>query len=136
MPRPLIVAEKYQTGFDQPLLHTMCVDKRLADVQAVQPLSRRLPASSTLTATVAPAAQSPFLLVETVAFTMLSTSGVSVRRVTTSPDVKPHSTPAFTQSHWCLPQRYALPDPMPVVEPTMPPAFSFVCLAFTISIWL
>jgi len=36
----LIVAEKYQTGFDQPLLHTMYVDKRLAGVQAVQALSR------------------------------------------------------------------------------------------------
>jgi len=36
----LIVAEKYQTGFDQPLLHTMFVDKRLAGVQAVQTLSR------------------------------------------------------------------------------------------------
>ena len=38
--RFLIVAEKYQTGFDQPLLHTMYVDKKLADVQAVQTLSR------------------------------------------------------------------------------------------------
>jgi type I restriction enzyme, R subunit len=38
--RMLIVAEKYQTGFDQPLLHTMYVDKRLGDVQAVQTLSR------------------------------------------------------------------------------------------------
>jgi type I restriction enzyme, R subunit len=36
----LIVADKYQTGFDQPLLQTMYVDKRLADVQAVQTLSR------------------------------------------------------------------------------------------------
>ncbi len=36
----LIVADKYQTGFDQPLLHTMYVDKRLAGVQAVQTLSR------------------------------------------------------------------------------------------------
>lgn len=36
----LIVAEKYQTGFDEPLLHTMYVDKRLGDVQAVQTLSR------------------------------------------------------------------------------------------------
>ncbi len=36
----LLVAEKYQTGFDQPLLHTMYVDKRLAGVQAVQTLSR------------------------------------------------------------------------------------------------
>tara|TARA_Y100000296_G_scaffold26795_1_gene31472 strand:+ start:4274 stop:7387 length:3114 start_codon:yes stop_codon:yes gene_type:complete len=36
----LIVAEKYQTGFDQPLLHTMFVDKKLADVKAVQTLSR------------------------------------------------------------------------------------------------
>jgi type I restriction enzyme R subunit len=36
----LIVAEKYQTGFDQPLLHTMFVDRRLGDVQAVQTLSR------------------------------------------------------------------------------------------------
>jgi type I restriction enzyme R subunit len=36
----LIVANKYQTGFDQPLLHTMYVDKRLANVQAVQTLSR------------------------------------------------------------------------------------------------
>jgi len=38
--RFLIVAEKYQTGFDQPLLHTMYVDKPLSDVQAVQTLSR------------------------------------------------------------------------------------------------
>ena len=38
--RLLIVAEKFQTGFDQPLLHTMYVDKRLAGVAAVQTLSR------------------------------------------------------------------------------------------------
>jgi type I restriction enzyme R subunit len=36
----LLVANKYQTGFDQPLLHTMYVDKRLDGVQAVQTLSR------------------------------------------------------------------------------------------------
>jgi type I restriction enzyme R subunit len=36
----LLVAEKYQTGFDQSLLHTMYVDKRLAGLQAVQTLSR------------------------------------------------------------------------------------------------
>lgn len=36
----LLVAEKYQTGFDQPLLHTMYVDKKLAGVKAVQTLSR------------------------------------------------------------------------------------------------
>ena len=36
----LLVADKYQTGFDQPLLHTMYVDKRLAGIQAVQTLSR------------------------------------------------------------------------------------------------
>ena len=36
----LLVAEKYQTGFDQPLLHTMYVDKRLAGLRAVQTLSR------------------------------------------------------------------------------------------------
>lgn len=36
----LIVAEKYQTGFDEPLLHTMFVDKKLSDVKAVQTLSR------------------------------------------------------------------------------------------------
>ncbi|PZR18282.1 MAG: DEAD/DEAH box helicase [Flavobacterium psychrophilum] len=36
----LIVAEKYQTGFDEPLLHTMYVDKQLSDIQAVQTLSR------------------------------------------------------------------------------------------------
>ena len=36
----LIVAEKYQTGFDQPLLQAMYVDKRLDGVQAVQTLSR------------------------------------------------------------------------------------------------
>jgi len=36
----LLVAEKYQTGFDQPLLHTMYVDKKLAGIQAVQTLSR------------------------------------------------------------------------------------------------
>lgn len=38
--RFLIVAQKYQTGFDEPLLHTMYVDKKLAGVQAVQTLSR------------------------------------------------------------------------------------------------
>ena len=38
--RVLLVAEKYQAGFDQPLLHTMYVDKRLAGIQAVQALSR------------------------------------------------------------------------------------------------
>ena len=38
--RVLLVAEKYQTGFDQPLLQTMYVVKRLAGVQAVQALSR------------------------------------------------------------------------------------------------
>jgi type I restriction enzyme R subunit len=36
----LIVADKYQTGFDQPLLHTLYVDKPLAGVKAVQTLSR------------------------------------------------------------------------------------------------
>ena len=36
----LIVAEKYQTGFDEPLLHSMYVDKKLKDVSAVQTLSR------------------------------------------------------------------------------------------------
>jgi type I restriction enzyme, R subunit len=36
----LVVAEKYQTGFDQPLLHTMYVDKKLAGIHAVQTLSR------------------------------------------------------------------------------------------------
>ena len=36
----LLVANKFQTGFDQPLLHTMFVDKRLDGVQAVQTLSR------------------------------------------------------------------------------------------------
>ncbi|EDP6888510.1 DEAD/DEAH box helicase [Campylobacter upsaliensis] len=38
--RFLIVAEKYQTGFDEPLLHTMYVDKRLEGINAVQTLSR------------------------------------------------------------------------------------------------
>ncbi|GJM33173.1 MAG: hypothetical protein DHS20C18_21740 [Saprospiraceae bacterium] len=38
--RFLIVANKYQTGFDEPLLHTMYVDKQLSGVQAVQTLSR------------------------------------------------------------------------------------------------
>jgi type I restriction enzyme R subunit len=36
----LIVADKYQTGFDQPLLQTMYVDKKLSGVKAVQTLSR------------------------------------------------------------------------------------------------
>jgi type I restriction enzyme R subunit len=36
----LLVAEKFQTGFDQPLLHTMYVDKPLSGIQAVQTLSR------------------------------------------------------------------------------------------------
>ncbi|MEN6552841.1 MAG: DEAD/DEAH box helicase family protein, partial [Methanobacterium sp.] len=38
--RMLIVANKYQTGFDQPLLHTMYVDKSLNGIAAVQTLSR------------------------------------------------------------------------------------------------
>lgn len=36
----LIVADKYQTGFDEPLLHSMFVDKKLHGVKAVQTLSR------------------------------------------------------------------------------------------------
>lgn len=36
----LVVAEKYQTGFDQPLIHTIYVDKKLEGVKAVQTLSR------------------------------------------------------------------------------------------------
>ena len=38
--RVLVVAEKFQTGFDQPLLHTMYIDKKLSGVNAVQTLSR------------------------------------------------------------------------------------------------
>lgn len=38
--RILVVANKYQTGFDEPLLHTMYVDKMLSGVKAVQTLSR------------------------------------------------------------------------------------------------
>ena len=38
--RILIVADMFQTGFDEPLLHTMYVDKILYDIQAVQTLSR------------------------------------------------------------------------------------------------
>lgn len=38
--RFLVVADKYQTGYDEPLLHTMYVDKILNDVKAVQTLSR------------------------------------------------------------------------------------------------
>lgn len=50
----LLVANKYQTGFDQPLLQAMYVDKRLDGVQAVQTLSR-------LNRT-APGKASPFVL--------------------------------------------------------------------------
>ncbi len=38
--RIIVVASKFQTGFDEPLLHTMYVDKRLGGVNAVQTLSR------------------------------------------------------------------------------------------------
>ena len=38
--RLLVVANKFQTGFDEPMLHTMYVDKKLGGVQAVQTLSR------------------------------------------------------------------------------------------------
>lgn len=38
--RFLVVADKFQTGYDQPLLHTMYVDKELSDLKAVQTLSR------------------------------------------------------------------------------------------------
>jgi type I restriction enzyme R subunit len=38
--RFLICADKFQTGYDEPLLHTMYVDKRLSGIKAVQTLSR------------------------------------------------------------------------------------------------
>lgn len=38
--RFLVVADKFQTGYDEPLLHTMYVDKLLTDIKAVQTLSR------------------------------------------------------------------------------------------------
>jgi len=38
--RFLVVADKYQTGYDEPLLHTMYVDKQLSGIKAVQTLSR------------------------------------------------------------------------------------------------
>lgn len=38
--RILVVANKFQTGYDEPLLHTMYVDKMLSDIKAVQTLSR------------------------------------------------------------------------------------------------
>ena len=38
--RILVVADMFQTGFDEPLLHTMYVDKILTDIKAVQTLSR------------------------------------------------------------------------------------------------
>ena len=38
--RFLVCADKFQTGYDEPLLHTMYVDKRLSGVKAVQTLSR------------------------------------------------------------------------------------------------
>jgi type I restriction enzyme R subunit len=38
--RIMIVANKFQTGYDEPLLHTMYVDKGLSDIKAVQTLSR------------------------------------------------------------------------------------------------
>ena len=52
--RIMIVAEKYQTGFDQPLLHTMYVDKKLAGVAAVQTLGRLN--------RIAPNKEAPFVL--------------------------------------------------------------------------
>ena len=36
----LVVANKYQTGFDEPLLHSMYIDKKLKDINAVQTISR------------------------------------------------------------------------------------------------
>lgn len=36
----MVVADKYQTGYDEPLLHSMFVDKKLKGVNAVQTLSR------------------------------------------------------------------------------------------------
>ena len=38
--RFLIVADMFQTGYDEPLLHSMYVDKPLSDIKAVQTLSR------------------------------------------------------------------------------------------------
>ena len=38
--RLLVVANKFQTGYDEPLLHTMYVDKTLSGIKAVQTLSR------------------------------------------------------------------------------------------------
>jgi len=36
----LVVAEKYQTGYDQPLLHTLYIDRKLRGIKVVQTLSR------------------------------------------------------------------------------------------------
>ena len=38
--RFLVCADKFQTGYDEPLLHTMYVDKTLSGIKAVQTLSR------------------------------------------------------------------------------------------------
>ena len=38
--RILVCADKFQTGYDEPLLHTMYVDKHLSGIRAVQTLSR------------------------------------------------------------------------------------------------
>ena len=38
--RILVCADKFQTGYDQPLMHTMYIDKQLSDLKAVQTLSR------------------------------------------------------------------------------------------------
>ena len=38
--RILVVANKFQTGFDEPLLHTMYIDREISDIRAVQTLSR------------------------------------------------------------------------------------------------
>jgi type I restriction enzyme R subunit len=42
--RFLVCADKFQTGYDEPLLHTMYVDKPLSGIKAVQTLSRLYPA--------------------------------------------------------------------------------------------
>ena len=122
--RILIVANKYQTGFDQPLLHTMYVDKRLGGVNAVQTLSRLN--------RVAPGKRRPLF---SISPTMLKPFNRPSKITTSEPCSKVHRTPPPSTSssetssmRTCTPKRTPRPFAefsltTPKVTPSWWPSF-------------
>jgi type I restriction enzyme R subunit len=80
----LLVAEKYQTGFDQPLLHTMYVDKRLGGVRAVQTLSRLN--------RIYPGKEDTFVLILSIQRKTLGARSSHIRAIISGGDSRPPAT--------------------------------------------